>query len=228
MKFNLAEKFIEIAEKINHKVKKYKIKIPEEEKNSLIWDAVIKDYTIKKNIISSKHIKPFKSKKIDNRFGDEVLFCLYKEKYENAVKNKRSNLYINTIIHRLKSLYQRMIPDLLKRKEDDLYYKFIDELNLHYKRRSIKSKYHPLVGEEPYPDKVIPLALKIEKEKKNKLFFTKKTKSPIDNWVSEYQIEYDLSEEYLRIENSNVELQKLTETFEKPAYEKAIEDFYGL
>ncbi len=145
------------------------------------------------------------------RFGyDESIFDFYKIAYDKAISSNKSKLHLNTIQNRLKIIYNRMIPDEIKKTSEDNYYKYIESL-------------------EPYKDSEgnIPKIcygkkIKCTKDPRKFKHFFPVFKSDID------YVEEDLSEHFSKKDNANIELQKLTETFEKPAYEKVIEEFYEL
>ena len=64
----------------------------------------------------------------DNCIYDESIFNFYKLAYDNAISSKKSALHLNTIQNRLITLYNRMIPDEIKRSNQDRFYRFVESL----------------------------------------------------------------------------------------------------
>ena len=145
-------------------------------------------------------------------FYDESIFNFYKCAYNNAISSKKSALHLNTIQNRLITLYNRMIPDEIKRSSQDHFYRFVESLKPH----------KDLLGNTPNACSFTKNNVTLENTRVFKNFFR------VDNYKIEHSLEEDLSEYYLKEKSYNNELQKQTETYEKPAYEQAIEEFYEL
>ena len=230
----MSYKFLEKFEKIFNKMKKSSKKeidstLDEAKNHMKSWEDILEKYkstqekkktTNYQQLNYNIDVEPveiirrgyFEVGSTDNCIYDESIFNFYKLAYDNAISSKKSALHLNTIQNRLITLYNRMIPDEIKRSNQDRFYRFVESLK----------PYKDSLGNTPNAYSFTKKNATLKNTRVFKNFFC------IDNYKIQHTIEEDLSEYYLKEKSYNNELQKQTETYEKPAYEQAIEEFYEL
>ena len=173
----------------------------------------------------------YKKSRVHKEYNDESIYNMYIQLYRSGIKNNRDSKYLNAIQKKIIDYYKKIVPEPLRCQPfNDNQYRFIDTLKPHKDKTTEKDNItdvdRSIRGEIKVGRHCVYDILDKQKQLEEPISFKPYFIGFL--FPRYFEIEHDLNEHYLKRDNHNIELMKQTETYEKPAYEEAIEDFYDI